>query len=285
MFALCAVLGGLRYFAEVHLSFLLVGHTHEDIDQRFSVISGTLKRQDIDSLQELLELIKKGASHIEAFATSRHLEYVWDWKEFITPYLHSGLNTFVEIPTKHHFEFYLKENKPFVQTKDYTRDPMWEPMDSYQCLNEVPNCEHKPNFAYVHDANDQELKALEDFIIMKEKCIMKLIYVEHNVHAIEDMKWLMQYMKQFLREEKLIPWEQSQFWSTTMEVNATASMDQHSSALKEPQPLQLTAGTLETGSTVLDHLPPILQRGYFGPRRGKPQNITSRPTKKQRPNT
>ena len=78
MFAFCTVLVGLRYFAEVYLSFLLVGHTHEDIDQRFSVISGTLKRQDIDSLQELLEFIKKGASHTEAFTTSRHLEYVWD---------------------------------------------------------------------------------------------------------------------------------------------------------------------------------------------------------------
>ena len=50
MFALRATLVGLGYFAEVYLSFLLVGHTHEDIDQRFSVISGTLKRQDIDSL-------------------------------------------------------------------------------------------------------------------------------------------------------------------------------------------------------------------------------------------
>ena len=78
MFSFCVVLVGLRYFAEVYLSFLLVGYTHKDIDQRFSVISGTLKRQDIDSLQELLELIKKGASYTEAFATSRHLEYVWD---------------------------------------------------------------------------------------------------------------------------------------------------------------------------------------------------------------
>ena len=116
---------------EVYLSFLLVGHTHEDIDQRISVIFRTLKRQDIDSLQELLELIKKEASHSEAFTTSRHLEYVWDWKEFITPYLYSGLNTFVEIFTKHHFKFYLKENKSFVQTKDYARDPMWEPVDGY----------------------------------------------------------------------------------------------------------------------------------------------------------
>ena len=45
------------------------------------------------------------------------------------------------------------------------------------------------------------------------------------------------------------------------------------------------ASIVETGSTILEHLPPILQRGYFGPRRGKPQNTTSKPTKKQRTNS
>ena len=78
MFAFCAALVGLGYFAEVYLSFILVRHTHEDIDQRFSVIYSTLKRHNIDSMQEMLELIQKRASHIEAFTTVRHLEYVWD---------------------------------------------------------------------------------------------------------------------------------------------------------------------------------------------------------------
>ena len=114
MFAFYATLVGLGYFAEVYLSFLLVGHTHEDIDQRFSVISDTLKRHGIDSMQELLELIQKGASHSEAFTKTRHLEYVWDWKKFSTPFLYRGLNTYVGISTKHHFKFYLKEKKPFV---------------------------------------------------------------------------------------------------------------------------------------------------------------------------
>ena len=57
MFAFYATLVGLGYFAEVNLSFLLVGYTNEDIDQRFSVILSTLKHHDIDSMQELLELI------------------------------------------------------------------------------------------------------------------------------------------------------------------------------------------------------------------------------------
>ena len=34
----------IEVFYEVYLSFLLVGHTHDNIDQRFSIISGTLKR-------------------------------------------------------------------------------------------------------------------------------------------------------------------------------------------------------------------------------------------------
>ena len=52
----------------------------------------------------------------------------------------------------------------------------------------MPDRGHKPNFAHVHDINDQEIKALKEFIIMKEKCIMKLIYLEQNLRAIEDTK-------------------------------------------------------------------------------------------------
>ena len=282
MFALCATLVGLGYFAEVYLSFLLVGHTHEDIDQRFSVISGTLKRQDIDSLRELLELIKKGASHTKAFATSRHLEYVWDWKKFINSYLYTGPNTFVGISTKHHFKFYVKDKKPFVQTKDYARDPVWEPMEGYQCLNEVPNPAEKPSFTDVYDANEQELKALEEFIVMKEKCIMKLMYVERNLRAIEDTKWLMEYLQEFPKRDKFRAWQQLQFWPTNGEVHAHASIKRNGCDLGEPQPLLSNADTVGTGSTILDHLPPILERGYFGPRKGKPRNTTSKPAKKQR---
>jgi hypothetical protein len=57
MFTLCAALVGLGYFQEVQLCFLIVGHTHENIDQCFSIISSTLKRTNIDSLKELLELV------------------------------------------------------------------------------------------------------------------------------------------------------------------------------------------------------------------------------------
>jgi hypothetical protein len=78
MFTLCATLVGLRYFQEVQLCFLIVGQTHENIDQRFSIISNTLKRTNIDSLKELLELVQRGTSYTEAFVSARHLENVRD---------------------------------------------------------------------------------------------------------------------------------------------------------------------------------------------------------------
>ena len=74
----------------------------------------------------------------------------------------------------------------------------------------------KPNFINVHDANDHEIKALEEFIIMKEKCIMELMHVERNLCAIEDTKWLMQYLKEFSRKDKSLVWEQLHFWLTNV---------------------------------------------------------------------
>lgn len=45
-------------FEEVHVSFLMVGHTHEDIDQMFSVISRYLKQHDAPTLSAYKDAIK-----------------------------------------------------------------------------------------------------------------------------------------------------------------------------------------------------------------------------------
>jgi hypothetical protein len=78
MFVLCIVLVGLGYFQEVQLCFLIVGRTHEDIDQCFIIISNTLKRTNIDSLKELMQLVEKGTSYTKAFVSVQHLENVRD---------------------------------------------------------------------------------------------------------------------------------------------------------------------------------------------------------------
>ena len=91
MFGFCATLVALGHFWEVQLSFLIVGHTHEDIDQRFSIISRALKRQDILSLKQMLALVEGAVcSSDKAFTSTELLENIWDWSDFIGDYLYTG---------------------------------------------------------------------------------------------------------------------------------------------------------------------------------------------------
>jgi hypothetical protein len=80
LFGLCTTLVGLGYFEEVRIGFLLVGHTHSDIDQHFSCISHILKGDDINSLSELLGLIQNGIpGHAEELVRYVELmENIWD---------------------------------------------------------------------------------------------------------------------------------------------------------------------------------------------------------------
>ena len=61
MFGFLSDLMSRHVFEEVHVGFLMVGHTHEDIDQFFSVISSWLKKweticPDIESLEQAIIL-------------------------------------------------------------------------------------------------------------------------------------------------------------------------------------------------------------------------------------
>jgi hypothetical protein len=49
----------LRIFEKVKVGFLLVGHTHDHIDQMFSDFSVILNKKNVESLPSLIECIKK----------------------------------------------------------------------------------------------------------------------------------------------------------------------------------------------------------------------------------
>ncbi|CAH3184920.1 unnamed protein product [Porites lobata] len=74
----CALLVEKEIFKEVYLSFLMVGHTHEDVDQFFSRISKRLRRIDSMTLQELLENIRQ-AHTLEA--ETQVLDFLFDIKK------------------------------------------------------------------------------------------------------------------------------------------------------------------------------------------------------------
>ena len=104
MFAFCACLVALGHFREVQLSFLIVGHTHNDIDQRFNVISNILKRQDILSLKQMLAQVETSARGRDvAFTSAELLENIWDWSGFIADHLHIENNVWTGTRIPHQF--------------------------------------------------------------------------------------------------------------------------------------------------------------------------------------
>jgi hypothetical protein len=181
--ALCGTLVALGIFKEIQLSFLIVGHIHEDIDQRFSTISSTLKRQDIHSLKELLSIIKLKPPRTEPFVVAEHLEHIRDWKSFITPYLCQ--DELIGTSQPRHFRFYKDGGIPRVQSKMYARTPWWELEVGHACLDAVPFACLPIGLATVTDLEPRDIKVLEDYIVLKEKHIARHQNVEKNIEAVE----------------------------------------------------------------------------------------------------
>jgi hypothetical protein len=83
----CALLVAWKLFKKVKVSFLLVGHTHEDIDQLFSRLSAALRLQDCHTMEKLLEISSKAFSCNDLDLVAEFLPDVPDYKAWMTPYL------------------------------------------------------------------------------------------------------------------------------------------------------------------------------------------------------
>ena len=70
----------LGIFHKVKVGFLLIGHTHEHIDQIFSCFAVTLGRKNVGSLPSLTEIIRKTYNPDPVVLT---LEETVDMRKFI----------------------------------------------------------------------------------------------------------------------------------------------------------------------------------------------------------
>ena len=122
----------------------------------------------------MLTFIKQKTSPKKTLISPRLLENVWDWKQFITPHLLTGSDSLVEITFSHHMKFYMDhcgDNREVrVQHKHYCND-FWGSEASTKTLRSIPRREEQPAFVTVFAADERELKALDDFIAYKERCI------------------------------------------------------------------------------------------------------------------
>jgi len=106
----------------VKINFLVVGHTHEDIDQYFSKISAALGKSGCESLPGLylqyrmksnfsiiqcLDLMCSIQNSCKAKPDCELLDGIWDYKEWMKPFLGK-----IENHSKYHvFRFTKKQAK------------------------------------------------------------------------------------------------------------------------------------------------------------------------------
>ncbi|KAL3697515.1 hypothetical protein R1sor_011591 [Riccia sorocarpa] len=80
LFAYLAMLLGKKVFLKIKLSFLLVGHTHDFVDQMFNHFSQVLRRENAFTMSRLRSVIENS---YDPKSLTSVLTQTWDFKHFI----------------------------------------------------------------------------------------------------------------------------------------------------------------------------------------------------------
>lgn len=108
------------YIEESFLSFLIVGHTHEDIDQLFSVISRYFKkRQQIRTPQQFEQEMRSALAAQPAHISS--IQAVLEWDKFLLPHLVKPTPTGIQhahLPTGQAVEVQGENSEGAIDTRE-----------------------------------------------------------------------------------------------------------------------------------------------------------------------
>lgn len=105
------------------MSFLIVGHTHEDIDSRFSMISRTLRAKDAEVFDDLLKILQ----------SAERVTKIFDVKKWLGP----NLNTVQDITQPFHYKFVNVEGIVKIMYKGLQHQP-WILLEG-DFLQEIPD--------------------------------------------------------------------------------------------------------------------------------------------------
>lgn len=121
VFAFLSLLVELNIFKKIKVGFLMVGHTHEDVDQFFSRISTHLKKNSITTFPKLLKAIPASFQRSDSMTTAQRITHIFDVRDWLLPHQHS-----MSYHSKPHiFKFTLDQGKATLQTKDWSTSPHW----------------------------------------------------------------------------------------------------------------------------------------------------------------
>ena len=113
-------------FREVRVSFLIVGHTHEDVDAMFGRFGQRLKIEDCHTLPDLMASFMAAG---EPTIVPSLIHEVADFKEWVKGYYNEfGQDRLIGHSKAHQFRFYVDpQGVPLMQYKVYCTDPNWVP--------------------------------------------------------------------------------------------------------------------------------------------------------------
>ena len=146
-------------FRKVKVNFLLVGHTHDHIDQMFSTFSRQLSRYDAFTLPKLFEVI------CDAYTPRPnviHLKEIYDFKRYIADGGEGNVKVLAQLNNiSFNHVFLIKKNIIsgciLLHAKQYSSSPQWEPEGGCQFLL------HMPTVTIVYGAKQMPIETKKEF--------------------------------------------------------------------------------------------------------------------------
>jgi hypothetical protein len=89
MFAYLSLLVKCKWFRQIYVHFLPPGHTHSNLDQKYSVISQTLKNKDVLSLPQLMGDVAGLFKNMGDYTGQHVVEAVGDYTTYFKGRMHS----------------------------------------------------------------------------------------------------------------------------------------------------------------------------------------------------
>ena len=125
VFCFWSLLVARRIVKEVVVSFMIVGHTHDDIDASFGRWSMALREKD----HPTLPLLMQSYMEMEEVPFIPHLiEEVPDFKAYVKPYIGMKKKQLVGYSNGRQYRFFMDDNEwPIMQYKLACTDIPWLP--------------------------------------------------------------------------------------------------------------------------------------------------------------
>ncbi len=127
-------------FKKLRVCFLLIGHTHDPIDQMFSHFASTLRRKKVGRLPSLIEIIRK-AYHPKPIV--QKLEETIDMRRFIfgSHDEERCIEKLNDISFQHQFHIKNIDGRALLWGKTYSTSTKWGPTSGLSFLKIIPNCQ------------------------------------------------------------------------------------------------------------------------------------------------